>query len=884
MVKPMGNLKKANTCFRRKKIDLAEKYYRDSIREGGKAGYVGLIFMYFSTKSYEKARGVLFEFSSEYDSEVIARLVPKKICDQLGFDIYRSNQATKSSFSLSQLVDKLWGGFSRHAEKDLVSFVRDKKVLTRDRAKGYFVLARWYAVHLDWDQVFVFIDEIKKIDKGFYRIKKVKLLLIESLIATGNYDKAYTMIDYVLSRKFDSDFLCALSNLRRAQFGILSDDRLNAVNTIYEHKKLEPIRLIDPRKGFVFGNISYRSLVTKISQEVKISVLVPVYNAEEFVDVAIHSLLNQSWQNIEIIAIDDCSTDKSLEKLNELSKADSRLKVYRNDENLGAYPTRNRALSLSTGDFITVHDSDDWSHPQMLEVQMNAMFENNAIKISCSFMTRVYPDLRFMLRPQRDNFEYVHRSYPSVLIKRSDIELLGQWDGVSANADDEFVQRARRLWGDDSVVDVLKEIPLSFFLVHENSLTQQAGTSLNSVTFGIRKEYARQAAYWRDNKKTELVIAERTSLKLPFPIPQGLAPKSWSKNNHYDFVLISDLSLLGGTRRCNEGYIAAALKMNWRIGLFHWPRYDLKVAKVADEYTELSYHDNIDILVPEDKIVANIVIIHHPPILNYEIDRVPEIEVDKIGILVNQSPMQLWSQEPFYYFPEHVESMIERLFGRKPIWIPISPRVEETLALSGGYEDVYSSCWYPPYSGNLPVHCPDLPNGFGSQRKIRIGRHSRNHWTKWPSNIDVLRQAYCVNSPNITVCLLGGAETPKKLLGKIPDNWEVLEFDSVDVKDFVNDLDFFIHYTHPEYIEEFGRNIMEAMAAGRVVILPYDYEDIFGEAAVYAEAGDVLSVVQRYWSSEVIYIEQAERGFRFVKEKCSLENVQKNLERFGVIR
>jgi len=229
------------------------------------------------------------------------------------------------------------------------------------------------------------------------------------------------------------------------------------------------------------------------------------------------------------------------------------------------------------------------------------------------------PDMKFLLRPQRNNLDYVHRSYPSVLIRKSDLDALGMWDGVSANADDEFVQRARILWGKNSVKDILTGVPLSFFLVHENSLTQSKKTSLNSLTFGVRYEYSRQAKFWRENvvaSDAKSIVTDRISLKAPFPIPAGLAPNNWNINSRYDLVIVSDLSLLGGTRRCNEGYINAAINSGLRVGLFHWPRYDLALAEIAPEYTELSYHNNVDILVHEDEITANLVVIHHPPILS----------------------------------------------------------------------------------------------------------------------------------------------------------------------------------------------------------------------------------------------------------------------------
>ncbi|MFP3454477.1 glycosyltransferase family 2 protein, partial [Bacillus sp. SIMBA_154] len=80
----------------------------------------------------------------------------------------------------------------------------------------------------------------------------------------------------------------------------------------------------------------------------------------------------------------------------------------------------------------------------------------------------------------------------------------------------------------------------------------------------------------------------------------------------------------------------------------------------------------------------------------------------------------------------------------------------------------------------------------------------------------------------------GGIQTAKKKIGKTPKNWQTIDFDAITVTEFLSKLDFFIHYIHEDYIEEFGRNIMEAMALGKVVILPPDFKDIFGASAVYA--------------------------------------------------
>lgn len=799
------------------------------------------------------------------------------------FKLATSEQRARSgpTHHVGSLRNWLWGGFSQYAQEQIDAVVKSTAYSKSERAAAAYSLARWYAHLGRWQDAHNVLVALNRIDIRMYRNKKCKLLQVETFIHLGEFEKAMTMIKFVLDDRIDGDFTCALNNLLLAMGDTEARaQRSEAVNAAFKDAGLLPIQFPEGSGDLKFGQWSCQPASgNMIHDGPKVSVLMPVYKAEDFIEISVRSILAQTWRNIEIIAVEDCGPDNSWEKLQELASQDDRIKIFRNERNLGAYPTRNRALSLATGEFITVHDSDDWSHPQMIEVQMRAMQEKPELKATFSRMTRVNDDLTFMLRPQRENLEYVHRSYPSLLIRRSDVDVLGEWDSVSANADDEFVQRIRLAWGEDALEDILPNVPLSFFLVHEESLTQQKGTSLNSLTFGIRQEYSRQAKYWR--RKIEaaggVVKYERTSMKAPFPIPAGLAPKNWPKDPRYDLVLISDLSLLGGTRRCNEGYIRAAVAMGLRVGLFHWPRFDLRPVDIADEYMDLSYHPLVDFLVPEDEISAGLVLIHHPPILKYRIDGVPKIDTDKVAILVNQSPMQLFSEAPYYYDGPSAEAICRDHFGVDPIWLSIAPRVTKILEHVGGYSRIAEDIWYPPYSADLPDKMPALPPGLGTDRPLVLGRHARDHWTKWPEDRTRLSQAYCAGADDIQVRLLGGIDTPLKVLETLPSNWQDIPFDSVNVSDFVRELDFFVHFVHSDYIEEFGRNIMEAMAAGRVVLLPIDFEDTFGDAAIYCEPKDVATMMRRLWTDPDAYRAQAQRGFDFVQRSCTLEKVQDRL-------
>lgn len=101
--------------------------------------------------------------------------------------------------------------------------------------------------------------------------------------------------------------------------------------------------------------------------EYKVSVLVAAYNAERFLHQCLDSLVNQTLREIQIICVDDASTDKTLSILNEYAAKDDRIVVLQQTTNQGFAKSRNWALSMATGEFVTMVDSDDWLSQDALE-------------------------------------------------------------------------------------------------------------------------------------------------------------------------------------------------------------------------------------------------------------------------------------------------------------------------------------------------------------------------------------------------------------------------------------------------------------------------------------------------------------------------------------
>ena len=109
-----------------------------------------------------------------------------------------------------------------------------------------------------------------------------------------------------------------------------------------------------------------------------VSILVAVYNTEKYLRECLDSLINQTYTDLQIICIDDASTDGSLAILKEYELKDSRILVLQNKENLGQSKTRNHGLEYATGEYCGMVDSDDWIEPDAIEKIVNT-FEQSPL-------------------------------------------------------------------------------------------------------------------------------------------------------------------------------------------------------------------------------------------------------------------------------------------------------------------------------------------------------------------------------------------------------------------------------------------------------------------------------------------------------------------------
>lgn len=115
-----------------------------------------------------------------------------------------------------------------------------------------------------------------------------------------------------------------------------------------------------------------------------VSVIIPLYNREKYIEKAVDSVLNQTYQELEVIVVDDCSTDNSVNVVKRIQERDKRVKLVCCKENGGACKARNIGIDHAQGELIAFQDSDDYWHEDKLEKSIKALDSENVDFVFCA--------------------------------------------------------------------------------------------------------------------------------------------------------------------------------------------------------------------------------------------------------------------------------------------------------------------------------------------------------------------------------------------------------------------------------------------------------------------------------------------------------------------
>ncbi|WP_226376822.1 glycosyltransferase family A protein [Oceanobacillus halotolerans] len=597
---------------------------------------------------------------------IIAALLGRRNRKELYSKAYKrkkaANQLKKHLYRLYNL------GFTEKALEELETLYKEPPNRYLKQAAAWELML-WYANKNTRDgaeQALAYLPAVVQRENDTDRLRRVAIIEAECYDRLGMPDKGKQILQRQLTQKEHADLYLALANLEETM-----EKRLEWINKTLRLYNLQPITF-----GTNDGEITYDDLQTKpmdkkIANGPKVSVILPAYNAEDGIGTAIQSILEQTWRNLELIIVDDCSPDHTVDVVKGYMQRDNRIKLLSTPVNSGPYVARNIALQEATGDFVTINDADDWSHAEKIEIQVKHLMENPDVIANTSEHARLTEeDLKLYRRGTPGN--YIFSNMSSLLFRREPvIEQIGYWDNVRFAADSEFKRRLMKVFGAKNVVD-LHTGPLSLPRQSVRSLTGSSAFGYNGFLMGVRKEYAEAHRYYHQSAVSlYFPFSQETRL---FPVPEPMWPQREEKQagtRYFDVVLVADFRLKEDVSEI-EAALKAQQEEGLRTGLVQLADYKVTTPKeIQPAIRGMLDGYSIQLLVYGETIRCDVVIVMNPKILQEKQQYVPKLQPATVRVVLKEAS----SISELRRCVNHLEDYV----GKRGKWYPANQTIRNTI-------------------------------------------------------------------------------------------------------------------------------------------------------------------------------------------------------------
>ena len=593
-----------------------------------------------------------------------------------------------------------------------------------------------------------------------------------------------------------------------------------------------------------------------------VTVIMSTFQPDESFRTAVESLIAQTWRNLEILVVDDCSPPEYDELLETVTSADPRIRFLRMPENGGTYKIRNHAIAQSRGEIITFQDSDDWAHPERIARQVAPLLEPIGVVATNARTVRVNDDMS----THKVGYNAFRPAAASLMFRKDVlIPVLGGFDEVRKAADTEFAERILACFGRDAVQK------LDDVLV----ITQLTEGSLSRSEFafgwhhGSRVVYGDAYRYWH-----QAIAAGRTSAFLDpggprkFPAPERFITGQDADPRTCDVIWISDwrsgISRYGGASAQVEAVAAAGMStvVGHTVALRH---ADGDRLRKDDDIMRLQADGHTRFAIWAEPLHARVLIVTDPELL--ALTRPPEavgITADRVVVVAGHPPTA--PRHPWLAFdPAAVELSAKRMFGSDPEWLPAHAGIVEALREHGADATIL-----PPHQLRVvPDFRPRPYVGPRGRSRMIVGTTAlelpRRDRPTWPALRRLLPRddAYDVRirtDPQVIRAVLGER--------RVPPGWLLLD-EKVPLRGFLRQLDVFVAVPSRSWGPELPWSVVAALAEGAVVVIDPAYQPFLGGAAVYASAVDVHDELKALAADPDRLAEYRERGYAFCRDVLS---------------
>lgn len=691
---------------------------------------------------------------------------------------------------------------------------------------------------------------------------KQMLLYVEALHEAGYYDRAELLArDHSLGQI--APIQPELLGLQRNRLNSVSSvwDWTHKLNELYSSLEMTTVNLLDDESLPPLDRLTATG-IDRLNGP-KVSVIMPTYSPGFGIRTAVRGLLEQTWQNLEIIIVDDASPTKYQHVFSELAQQDPRVRVVHQKHNAGAYVARNAGLAKATGEFITTADDDDWSHPDKIALQVSLLLQNPNIVATVSEHVRTTDQLVFCRI--NSSARYLQVNYSSLMLRRQVIEEIGVWDSVNRGGDSEFLMRLRKFYGSDKVAHI-RGRPLSFSRVWKGSLT--SGEMYRGFTASPRILHIWAIRQWHwelekiDQKPTRRALSSR-----PYAVPSTFEPGQRNEDlGLFDVVYVSDFF-----RKAK--YVDYVLKemrtladKGLRVGYTHLdsPR-TTRITGLPKDLLHSQLEGDITQVSLEDIAETRLLVVYDP----------------SVGMFTDQSRSKIKS---------HRSILIER---ELPTLSGAPERSATSYAQALGYLDQTFTSYFRVVGATdhdqerLKAHLPPsrlLPDSLVWRTHItpaaveleppvgkpKIGFHSYGNKYRWPRNLQTFHDVYLSDSHE--TYFSGLLEPAFKKLGRETfETARIIDHNETSILEFLREIDFWVYYPDPKLHDEVWEPVLRAMSAGKVVILPPALEELYKDGALYGHPKELERIVKELSSDSQAFLNQARLGQNFVDNYFSAE-------------
>ena len=554
-------------------------------------------------------------------------------------------------------------GFIEQALDDLVAMVESQQPVERQLA--LWDLAVWHANRRSPEGS---AEALALLNRGLQDIMHPELRRREAILRAechatlGEIQAGRTVLMQALQDAQHPDLHLATANLCTD-----SGERIFHVNRALALFDL-PLLSMRPDGGEPFYDRLMVAAALRAADGPKITVIVPAFNAADHIGTALNALVKQTWQNFEVLVVDDLSTDDTATVVAAYSERDPRIKLIQAEVNRGSYASRNIALGEATGEFVTTHDSDDWSHPMKLELQARSLIERPNLMANMSQQARATNELLFHRRGNPGH--YIFDNMSSLMFRREAVlQRLGCWDSVRFGADSEFIERIRLTFGRRSVASLTDAGPLSFQRQSESSLTGSSVFGFHGFFMGARLSYHQASRrYHRKAKRLRYEFPQETR---PFAVPEPMWPAREvvkGEQRRFDTVLVADFRLRKKAARI-RAQIEEERCQGHRVALVQMAVYAADPnGQILPTFRDLEDRGAIHFVVAGERVKCERLLVLQPHVLEHFQRFIPEVKAERVEVSVNEIPAGISTPEAAKKWLASCKKNAERLFGAHSTW------------------------------------------------------------------------------------------------------------------------------------------------------------------------------------------------------------------------